>query len=317
MSALLARANAAVDWISAGYRPDPRGLAVLRIAFAIYVLVWSRDISWLRDVSPVAFDPPLGPFALLPGPPSVHVVMVLEVLRAALALFVLVGYRTRITSALLTFVMIVCDGLAYSYGKVDHTILYLLAPLMLGLAGWGSAWSVDARRRAHPVSGYAMFVYATLIAFAMFTAAAAKAATGWLWPTREAARYYVAADADSLTRPGLLARAFLHVDGALLWKLVDYATLLTEGWLVLAVFFPGLFRTGLLMLSMFHVGIWLLLAIDFHIHAFVYLGFLLVPLSRWFPEIPVVREWLARHRSGSSGRLRRDSMVAQAPPEVT
>lgn len=290
----LDRANAAIDWISDGYRPASRPMAVLRIIFATYVLIWPRSIEWIGGMSAVGFEPPPGPFVLLPGPAPAGVIQVLEILRALIALWVLIGWKTRTASAALSLVLVACSGLAYSFGKTDDLILYELAPLMLGLAGWGSAWSVDAwRHNAARPSGYAMFVYATLIAFAMFTAAAAKAATGWLAPGRQASRFFVAVTTDS-PRSGVLADWLLGLDSGVLWKLLDYATLLAEGWLVIAVFSPTLFRIGLVIMSLFHFGVWLLLGIDFHLHVFVYAGFFLVPAARWFREIALVRSIVRR-----------------------
>ena len=299
MTKSLDRANAAIDWISEGYRPASRPLAVLRIVFATYVLIWPRNIEWIGQMSAVGFEPPPGPFALLPGPAPAGLICLLEVVRALIALWVLIGWKTRAASAALTLALVVCSGLAYSFGKTDDLILYELAPLMLGLAGWGSAWSWDARRHnAARLSGYAMFVYATLIAFAMFTAAAAKAATGWLSPDREATRFFVAVTADK-PRSGVLADWLLRLDSDVFWKLLDYATVFAEGWLVIAVFIPILFRIGLVIMSVFHVGVWLLLGIDFHLHVFVYAGFLLVPAARWFREIALLRA-VVRRRHGSA-----------------
>lgn len=294
VNALLARSSRAVDWISAGYRPSPRALAIVRVCFALYVLIWPINIAWIGEMPAVAFNPPPGPFALAPGPASAGIVSALAVIRAIGALWVLIGFSTRIASTLLTVVLVVCSGLAYSFGKVDHQILYELAPLMLGLAGWGSAWSVDAlRRRAAPVSGYAMFIYGTVIAFALFTAAAVKAASGWLSPARQATRFFIESSTHS-ERQGLLTIWILHFDSTLFWKCFDYATLFAEGWLVVAVFFPGLFRIGLLMLTLFHIGVWLLMGINFSLMTFVYIGFFLRPLSQWFPEIALLRDLKSR-----------------------
>jgi hypothetical protein len=276
---LLNRAIRAIDRISDGYRPASRPMAVLRIAFALYVVVWPRNIEWIGEMTAVGFAPPAGPFALFAGPPSMRVIDALEIVRALVAVWVVIGWKTRIASGALSFILVVCSGLAYSYGKSDDLILYDLAPLMFGLAGWGSAWSVDAwRHKAAQPDGYAMFVYATLIAFGMFTAAVAKAATGWLVPARQATRFFVTVTAHS-PRSGPLADLVIQLESAVFWKALDYATLFAEGWLVVAVFIPTLFRIGLLIMSVFHLGVWLVLGIDFHLYLFVYVGFFLVPVA--------------------------------------
>lgn len=294
MTPLLDRSSSVVDWVSDRYRPASRPFAALRIVFAVYVLVWPRNIDWIGGMSAVAYAPPPGPFALLPGPAPQTVILVLEVLRAILAVCVLVGWNSRAASGLLSLVLVICSGLAYSYGKVDHVILYDLAPLMLGLAGWGSAWSVDSwRRKGGATNGYPMFLYGTMIGFGMLTAAVAKSATGWLDPARQATRFFVAEAAHS-QRSGLLADSFLGIDNIVFWKFLDYTTLLVEGGLVLAVFIPMVFRAGLLVMAIFHVGVWALLGIDFHQYVFVYLGFFLIPAGAWIQQTDELRAWVVR-----------------------
>jgi uncharacterized membrane protein YphA (DoxX/SURF4 family) len=98
----MSRAVNAVDWISAGYRPSPAPLAILRVSFALYVLINPRDIMWIGHMQSVAFAPPPGPFALLPGPPSTSMLVTLAILRAAVAIWVLIGWKTRTASAVLS-----------------------------------------------------------------------------------------------------------------------------------------------------------------------------------------------------------------------
>lgn len=243
-------------------------------------------------MSALAYAPPPGPFALISGPAPGSVIIALEILRAILAVCVLVGWNTRATSGLLSLVLVVCSGLAYSYGKVDHVILYELAPLMLGLAGWGSTWSVDSWRcKAGQTNGYAMFLYGTMIAFGMLTAAVAKSATGWLDPARQATRFFVV-EATLGPRSGPLADSLLKIDNVVFWKFLDYTTLLVEGGLVLAVLVPVVFRAGLLIMGLFHVGVWALLGIDFHQYVFVYMGFFLLPAAAWIQQAAEVRTWV-------------------------
>ncbi|GAA1691011.1 hypothetical protein MMUR_55340 [Mycolicibacterium murale] len=134
-----------------------------------------------------------------------------------------------------------------------------------------------------------------MIAFAFFTAAAIKAATGWLEPGIEATRYYIVSDL-LYSDPGPMASWILGINSPLLWKFLDYSTLFVEGCLILAVFFPGLFRIGLVLASVFHVGVFLTLGISFEMHAFVYLGFFLLPFAKWFPEIELLRDMKSRRR---------------------
>lgn len=302
MSALLDRARGAVDWISAGYRPSPRPFAVLRILFALQVLIVPHELLWVGEVPAQFFNPPPGPFALIAEQPSVEFLIGLTVVRALVAIWLLLGWKTLWASAALTLVLLVASGLGYSYSKVDHFILYDLAPIAFGLAGWGAAWSVDASRRRSTVlrtHGYPMFLFGIVIGFALFTAAVPKIRGGWLDPAREATHMYVARDTFAGPFAGPLSSVLMQIDSAVFWKLLDYATLFAEGWMIVAVFVPGLFRLGLLALTGFHLGVYLSLGIDFFTNIWAYAGFFCLGIALWSPEL---RALLARRRERRARR---------------
>lgn len=278
-------------WLIGAYTPAARPLALLRMAFAGWILVSPRDVGWLWQIPDQFYFAPLGPFSLLPGPPSESAVVVYTVVRAVVAVWLLVGWKTVAASIAMTVVLLVGSGMAYSFSKVDHFVLYDLTPLFLGMAGWGAAWSVDARRKTSRTHGYPMFLFALTLAIAMFTAAVPKAVRGWLNPAREATHYFVSVDVHYGPDPGVLGEWMTsNVASGFLWKSLDYVTLFAEAWLVLAIFVPTLFRLGLLLLMCFHVGVYLMLDINFFQNFFVYAGFFcvrkasLVPELRWFRE---------------------------------
>lgn len=290
------RVSAAIEWICRGYQPAPRAFAALRIVFALKVLLFSGDLLWITEVPAQFFSPPPGPFVLLSEQPTAGALIALTVVRALVAIWLLVGWKTLWASTVMTAVLLFAAGLSYSYGKVDHFILFDLAPLACGLAGWGAAWSLDARRRAQTTSGYPLFLFATVVGFAMFTAAVPKAAAGWLDPAREATRYFVARDDVAGPIPGPFGEFALSIDSTLFWKALDWATLFAEGWLVFAVFLPGLFRLGLILIITFHVGVFLMMGIDFFDNLYAYAAFFCLPLSRWFPERNLLRALRRRRR---------------------
>lgn len=299
---LMERAREVVDWISAGYRPRPTPLGVLRILFALHVMIFPIDYLWVASVPAEFFNPPPGPFALLGGPPPIEFLVGLEILRFVVAIWLLVGWRTLYASITLSVVLIVGSGIVNSFSKVDHFILYELTPLALGIAGWGAALSWDSwRKKKRTTDGFVVFLWGVVVAFGLFTAALPKARAGWLNPLKEATRSYVARDQVQDMKTGPIAGFLLQVDVHVLWKLLDYATVFAEGWLVIAVFFPGLFRLGLLVLSGFHIGVYLALGIDFSTYFFVYAAFFCLAFHDWFPEIALFRRWRARRRRRQSG----------------
>jgi hypothetical protein len=283
-------------WLIDAYTPAARPLAALRIVFALWVLISPRDITWISQVPAQFHFAPLGPFSLLP-PASDGAVVAYMVVRAVVALWLIVGWKTLAASISMTVVLLVGSGLAYSFSKVDHFILYDLTPLFLGFAGWGAAWSLDARKKATSPQGYPMLLFAITLAIAMLTAALPKALRGWWDPAREATRYFVAVDVHYGPDAGVLGEWMTTaVTSDVLWKLLDYFTLFAEGWLVFAVFVPTLFRLGLLLLVTFHVGVLLMLDINFFLNLFVYAGFFCVARTNLIPEL----DWWRRRRAGAA-----------------
>ncbi|MBG6184979.1 hypothetical protein IWX65_002957 [Arthrobacter sp. CAN_A214] len=192
----------------------------------------------------------------------------------------LAGIRTLGVSIALTVVLIVGAGLTHSFGKVDHFILYELFPLFMGFAGWGSRFSIDARvQRARETSGFAVLLWAVTVGYALFSAAVPKVLSGWLDPTRQATRGYLAVDIADPIKQGLLSDWMFNIDAAGFWKIIDYATVFAEGWLLSVVAVPMLFRLGVLILLGFHAGVMLTLGIDFTSYLFVYSVFFMVPLA--------------------------------------
>lgn len=272
-----------VDRLCAAYAPPLTYLGALRILFGLYVLVRPVPYGWMAGLPDAFFQPPPGPFLALSGPPSHTTIVVLAGLRTLLAVLILVGYRTRFASCALTVTLVVGSGYLYSFGRVDHLILFELLPAVMAWAGWGDRLSLDHRlvrvTDAREVGdGLPMLVWGMTISMALLTAAGPKVFGGWLSPGREAIHGYVARDVAEPSRIGLLARAASTIDSHLFWKALDLTTVFAEGWLFVALLSPLLFRLGLVLLLVFHVSVFLMLQIDFESYTLVYLPFFAPPL---------------------------------------
>lgn len=272
-----------VDRLCEAYRGESKFLAAIRILFALYVIAFPIDYTWAGEVPSVLFQPRSGPFALLSAPPSEGFLVGLEVARFVLAIALLVGYRTMTTSIAMTVVLVTGSGIVHSFGKVDHFILFEILPVAMAAAGWGAAWSLDARRsnsrqKKPTTHGLPMLLWAITVAYALFTAALPKAASGWFNPELQATRGYVARDVADPTKLGPLTFEIFDIHTVWLWKALDYATVFAEGWLIIAVLFPVLFRIGILVVLGFHMGVYLAMGIEFDSYIFVYLPFLSAPI---------------------------------------
>jgi uncharacterized membrane protein YphA (DoxX/SURF4 family) len=276
--------------IAERYAPNRRFLAMLRIAFGIWVVAFPVDVSWIGAVPAEFFHPRPGLFAFLTGPPSDSVLTFLVALTAVLGILVALGVFTIPASLALSAALIVSSGLSYSYSKVDHFILFELTPVFLAFAGWGKTWSLDAflrKRRGklvpNTVSGMPILLFAMTVGWAMLSAAFPKVAGDWVDPERQATRGYLARDLARDEKLGPLAHWAFGVDSTVFWKALDYATLLAEAGLILFVLWPLMFRLWLLLLISFHIGVFLTLGISFLDYILVYAVFF-SPAYTWLGE---------------------------------
>ncbi|WP_104117866.1 hypothetical protein [Arthrobacter sp. B1805] len=285
MTALATSPSMMVERLAHAYQPNSSALSITRILFAMHLLLFPTDYSWVAQVPARFFNPPPGPFALLENPPAAGLVATLEVVRAVLSVALLIGVGTLPVSVALSAVLIVGAGLTHSFGKVDHFILYELFPVFMGFAGWGARFSFDAHAKsAGRTSGYAILLWAITVGYALFSAAVPKMLTGWLDPARQATRGYLSLDVADPVKQGILSDWMFSIKAPAFWKLVDYATVFAEGWLLFVVVAPLFFRVGVLILLGFHAGVMLTLGIDFASYLFVYSVFFFAPprdLLRW------------------------------------
>ncbi|MFK4638119.1 hypothetical protein [Paenarthrobacter histidinolovorans] len=270
-----------IDRLTESYRVQPLYLGIIRILFALHMIIFPVDYTWTARVPDSFFQPRPGLFSWMTAAPDLWFVVVLQVAQILLAVLLLVGFRTFHVSLILTLTMIIGAGITYSFGKLDHFILYEIFPAFMAFAGWGHALSLDARiGRARSASGFPMLLWGITVAFALFTAALPKTLAGWLDPAREASRAFIARDLAEAEKLGPMANVIFSLDIHFFWKFLDYATIFAEGWLVIAVFFPMLFRWGLLALLIFHAGVYLSLGIDFASYFLLYAVFFL-PFFLW------------------------------------
>jgi uncharacterized membrane protein YphA (DoxX/SURF4 family) len=258
------------------YAPNRYFLAALRIVFGVWIIAFSTDISWIAEVPSDFVNPRPGLFAFITGVPSAGLLTAIMTAKLVLGVMVAIGFWTLPASVALTACMMVASGITYSFSKIDH---FELAPVFLALAGWGGAWSVDAflGRRAgkprRPIHGLPVLLYGMTIAWGMLSAAAPKAANGWLDPSRHATRGYLVRDIALGEKIGPLGEQLLSINSGLFWNFLDYMTIIAEGGLILVVFFPLMFRLWLVMIIAFHVGVYLALGINFSDNLLAYAVF--------------------------------------------
>ena len=95
-----------------------------RVAFgAVALLAAGRRHLWVGQLPDLFFSPPVGPTALLTGFPPASVLVGLNLALAVALAGVTAKCLTRTCSVAAGLLLIALDAIAFSTGKIDHTIL--------------------------------------------------------------------------------------------------------------------------------------------------------------------------------------------------
>jgi hypothetical protein len=246
-------------------------LGLYRIIYAVATLFTVSDLQWVGAFPDSLIDAPAGPFQLLSGFPSPAVLVLLEVLRSLALVLLAVGIWTRWVSLAVAALLLVTYGLSYSLGKIDHTILVVLAPLILSFAHWGRRASIDAVSKKRPAEAQVQWplrFLALVVGLAFFAAAWVKLTTGWLSPSTQAAlghslvRFY-SYDTASLSAQWVASTS----SSRFAWEVVDWLTVAFEFAILLAVPWWRAFRIAIA------TGVYLAMDIDFSFNVVVYGAF--------------------------------------------
>ncbi len=238
-------------------------LSRYRILYATIVLLTLPSFAWVGDYPATLWNPPPGPIALMTGPPPIAVLVALELLIGMAAAALLLGKWIVAASITITLAQLAGLGFTYSIGKVDHDILFVIAPLFLAAAGWSGGHD----------SPWVMRLFAWTIGLAMLTAGMAKFASGgWTDLGTHATRRVMFAFVQ-IDRTGPLGDWLFTVTPGWAWKVQDYLTLILEIGLVFTVWSMVAFRRWLAVLCVFHFAIGLSLGILFAGNVVVYVSF--------------------------------------------
>lgn len=241
-------------------------LGIYRIIYALSVLLVAPDITWLSHYPDFMFHAPPGPLQLLSGFPSPGVLIGLEVLRSVILVMLGLGIWTKYVSIATWLVLSATYGVTFCLGKVDHTILLTLPPLVLAFANWGNRFSVDAFRRNSEPSLQAQWplrLLALLIGWGFFAAALTKALTGWLSFSSRASRGYFVLGFVTQGRTHWLAQWIAQHDVLAAWEVVDWLTVAFELAILIALPWWRAFRITLAVAAIFHLVVLLIMNIDF------------------------------------------------------
>lgn len=256
------------------------GLAYFRILFGLFLLVFETyHWGWLGHIPDALFNPTdLNVIRIFDTFPSSSFLAIADTLIVMLLLCITLGIKTRWCSLLAFFMVLVMNGFAYGFGKIDHEILVTTLFLVMAFTNSGVKLALWPDTPLPPVvQNIAIAFYAMAIAFGLFSAGFPKAIM-WIdfdTSTSGILRWYYNGYYN-LGRVDLLAPYFAHMPLWLL-ELADYIVPIFES---LGFYFllrsRRHWRLWLVLLCFFHLFNTLILNIPFTRHVLVY-GFFLLP----------------------------------------
>lgn len=263
--------NVSMPWYFKSFQVTPGGLGLARITISLgilFFLIPGDGVDHYRFLAALPaefYAPPPGPMQLLNQFPPLSVFLLLHSIILLSSVAMLAGFKTKWSSLICGFSMLVLQGILFSVGKIDHEILVPLVPILMAFSNWGAAWSADALRggTSRSVESWPLALIALLIGFMMFTAGFPKLLGGWLDPSTQAAQSHLLNQFYGRERQALLAPIAAGLHAPLLWELFDWLTVFFELFFIASLFRPALFRIFIGLAVLFHAGIMLTMNIAF------------------------------------------------------
>ncbi|MCE6992754.1 hypothetical protein [Dyadobacter sp. CY323] len=158
---------------------DSKSLAVFRMMVGLYLLcINSPNFLWLSDVPQAFFEPPFFSIASFFGGFPGHLVLVLaNVLLIILSAMLFLGVKARFSTITYTIIYIVCCSFQFSFGKIDHSPVLILALLVCMIfSDWGTYLALipDKPRKVNQIN-MSLPLLSVFVCFGFFSAGFEKA----------------------------------------------------------------------------------------------------------------------------------------------
>ena len=260
---------------------DDRSLSLLRILYGLFIILFATpSFFWIGEVPQSLFLPPffsLGSF--FDGFPSYPWLLAIDISLIICTICLLLGVKARSAGILFSLFYIIGSSFQYSFGKIDHKILFPVFILGLSLTNWGVNYAlIPDKKVSKQVQRRVPAILAVLLCFGMFTAGYEKA-LHWIDFDLEKGGFlsWFYSGFFGLERKYLLAPFVLLVPPQT-FEIFDYFAVVFELSPMIALLAGRKWwQLWLLVASMFHLGNTTLLNIPFIEHAPVYLSF--IPVS--------------------------------------
>ncbi|MBU2912396.1 MULTISPECIES: hypothetical protein [Reichenbachiella] len=257
---------------------NQNGLGVFRILFGLYSLLFSEHYwGWLKSIPSALYrNTRWNFFNIFSDFPADWFIDIMDITMLICMVCITIGYRTRLTSMVAFFIMLIMDGFAYNLGKIDHEIMMtLIFPI---LAFTNSRAKIAIRPETHTTKkthDRAIALYAIVIVFGLFTSGVPK--IPWMdfnTSTNGILRWYYEGYYVS-DRVHLLAPYFKYVPIFLVEITDHFIPLFEMAGLYFLLKSRKTWYTWLFALCVFHLGNTLVLNIPFIPQVFAYGVFIL------------------------------------------
>src|SRR5262249_7818077 len=119
----------AQSWLDREYRVSDEQLGFIRVLYCVFILfvIGVPSFTWIANTPQLLFDPPLLSLAnALSGWPSSGALSILSLALVASFLLLLFGLFVPTVSVLASLLLIFGSNLQFSFGKIDHNVLFVL-----------------------------------------------------------------------------------------------------------------------------------------------------------------------------------------------
>ena len=269
-------------WLFGYYSLNGNHWGLFRIGYALFMLgiLGLPELVYLSELPDVFFHPRSFNIArLFSGFPDPGTAKILGVLINLAFLCILFGFRTRTASIVGVILVFFAKSFVYSTGQINHDFMVWLVPIAGAFGNWGAAYSIDAKKRnganqTAETQSWPITFLVVIFCFAFALSGIHKLIGGWATPDLGAVQQWHARAFVVTQRQDFLSPLMLQVDNLVIWKSLDYLTLIFEIGILAGIFYLRIFRIFLLVAVVFHTGNLLLLNIDFSFNLAFYALFL-------------------------------------------
>lgn len=254
-------------WLFESFKQSSQGLGLYRIFYILFLLFFIRinTLIWIGNNPDFLYKPPpisIGVF--FNGFPSPIFLSLIYILSLIFSIFVLFGFKTKSSSILLSFFLILGKTFTYSFGRINHDILVYIIPFFMAFSDWGKSYSLDTRKSEKYIqdsesNSWALGFIAISLGIGYFNSGLTKFLGGYLDVTSSAVYHHAFIyfiNRETIVQP-------LFGLGTVFWESLDYAVVISEGLFLVAIFNRRLLTIFIFLSICFHIGNTILFKISF------------------------------------------------------